>query len=147
MHGGDENKYRILIRKLERKGLVGNLDANGGQYVNRFKEKQVMKMCNGSIWLRIRYTGGLCEHSNEISCSIKGEDFIDWLSECYLLKTAFAASVCKLYLGADINSDVANSEVQCARSGQEYAQGYRSRKSLKVIVVVCCRLRSLFISG
>jgi hypothetical protein len=35
----------------------------------------------GFIWLRIRVGSGFCEHGNEPSGSIKGEEFLDQLSD------------------------------------------------------------------
>jgi hypothetical protein len=34
---------------------------------------------------------GCCEHGTELKCSIKGEEFLDLLNECYRLKRDSAA--------------------------------------------------------
>jgi hypothetical protein len=38
-------------------------------------------MWTGFIWLRIRSSGGRCEHSNEIKDYVKGMKFLEWLSD------------------------------------------------------------------
>jgi hypothetical protein len=38
-------------------------------------------------WMR----RGSCEHGNEPSGSIKGVEFLDWLSDCKLLKKDYAS--------------------------------------------------------
>jgi hypothetical protein len=42
-----------------------------------FVEKQGAKVCTGFIWLRIGTSGGLCKHDNELSVSIKGDEFLE----------------------------------------------------------------------
>jgi hypothetical protein len=44
---------------------------------------------SGFIWIRLGTSGrkgGSCEHGNEPLGSIKGGEFLDWLSDYYLLK-------------------------------------------------------------
>jgi hypothetical protein len=44
--------------------------------------KQAGKVWIGFIWLRIGTNGGCCENGNEPSGSIKGGEFLDYLSDC-----------------------------------------------------------------
>jgi hypothetical protein len=45
-----------------------------------------LKVWSGFIWIEIGLMAGACEHGNEPSGSVKGEDFLHYLSDCYLLK-------------------------------------------------------------
>jgi hypothetical protein len=44
--------------------------------------KQDGKVWAVCIWLRIRTSGGLCEHSNESSGSMRSGEFLGYLSDC-----------------------------------------------------------------
>jgi hypothetical protein len=46
-------------------------------------------MWAGFKWLRIRVSGGSCEHGNKPSESIKGEEFVIKLSYYYVFKKSF----------------------------------------------------------
>jgi hypothetical protein len=45
----------------------------------------------GLVLLRIRTGGGFCEHGNEPSGSIKGGEFLDYLSDYQFLENNCAA--------------------------------------------------------
>jgi len=49
----------------------------------------------GCIWLRIGLVAGPCEHGNEPSGSMKGGEFINWLSDYWLLRAV--SYLCFLY--------------------------------------------------
>jgi hypothetical protein len=59
------------------------------------------------IFVRIQFGGGWCEHGNEPQGSIKGEKFLDKLSDCRCLKKDCASAWCHLVeAGINVEDEV-----------------------------------------
>jgi hypothetical protein len=72
------NAYNILVGKSEEKRPVGRPGRRWEDNIRmHLKKKQDWMLWIGCILLRIRTRGGLCKHSNELSSSIKGVEFLD----------------------------------------------------------------------
>jgi hypothetical protein len=53
-------------------------------------KKKGVRMWTEFIWMRVGSNGELFENSNESSGFKKGSEFLDWLSDFYLLKNDFS---------------------------------------------------------
>jgi hypothetical protein len=53
-------------------------------------KKHGVRMWIGFVWLKIAFTGGLCEHRNATLRSIKGSEFLDLLSDCQFINKNYA---------------------------------------------------------
>jgi len=71
--------YRCIIIS-ERKTPFGRPRHRWEDNIKQILKKWSVKMWTGFIWLRIRISGGLCEHGNEPLGSVKGGEFLDRLS-------------------------------------------------------------------
>jgi hypothetical protein len=49
-------------------------------------EREDEVVCTGLIWLGIGTSGGICEHGNEISCSVKCYVIVEQLHNWRILK-------------------------------------------------------------
>jgi hypothetical protein len=74
------NAYKILVRKLEGKGPVRRPK---GTWENNIKMDLKEIECEPDISNSGKnLMVGSCEHSNELSGSIKGGEFLDQMNEC-----------------------------------------------------------------
>jgi hypothetical protein len=81
------NVYKILVGKPEGKRPLRRPRCRWENNIRMdLREAGWEGMLTRLFWLRIGTSGSSCGDSNEPSGSIKGEEFIDLLSDCWLLK-------------------------------------------------------------
>jgi hypothetical protein len=78
--------YGTLTHKmfgiLERRDHLEDLGVDGRIILEWIIGKFGGSVWIGFIWLGTGISGGLCEHDNEPSGSLKGREFLDWLRGC-----------------------------------------------------------------
>jgi hypothetical protein len=80
------NTYKILVGKPEGKRRFENLGVGGKLILEWILGKLEGKVCTGIIWLTIGTSDGFLRTGNEPLGSIKGREYVDWESDCKLLK-------------------------------------------------------------
>jgi hypothetical protein len=84
-----KNAYRVLVRKLEGKRPLGRLMCRWEGNIRMDRRKIGWE---GVDWMHLthnRYQRWAHEHGNKPLGSIKGREFLDWLSNCWLPKQDF----------------------------------------------------------
>lgn len=70
------NACKSLVGDPDRKTLLGDLGVDGGIILRLILRKWCVMM-----WNKMRSSGCSFEHSNETFVSVKGREFLDWLSD------------------------------------------------------------------
>jgi hypothetical protein len=68
---------KILVKKPQGKRPLGRPKHRWEDNIKVDLKGIGLEMWTGFIWLRIGFSGGLCEHGDEPSGFIKGREFLD----------------------------------------------------------------------